>query len=344
MNDHRPHNRQSHYITIVVPAYNAADTIGPCLKALLSQSLPQEKYEIIVVDDGSSDGTAAIARGHGVRVISQPQQGPAAARNTGLQQAQGDIVLFTDADCCPTPTWIEEMITPFADPEVVGVRGVYLSRQEELIARFVQLEYEDRYDRMRDREYIDFIDTYSAGYRRDVLLANGGFETAFPRASVEDQELSFRLARQGYKMVFAPRAQVYHLHNRSWPEYAARKFNIGYWKALLILWYPERMISDAHTPQMLKVQIALIGLAGLSLLISPFWRHSLEAAGGLLTLFLLSTLPFFHKALHKDLKVALISPLLLALRAAALGAGFCLGAMSFALNRRHRQTRQSGAS
>jgi lipopolysaccharide/colanic/teichoic acid biosynthesis glycosyltransferase/GT2 family glycosyltransferase len=312
-------------ITVVVPAYNAAETIGPCLGALLAQSLPRSAYEIIVVDDGSSDGTRAIATRSGVRLLSQPNQGPAAARNAGILQARGEIILFTDADCAPTPTWIDEMVKPFVDPEVVGVRGTYLSAQRELVARFVQMEYEDRYDRMRERERIDFIDTYSAGYRRDVLLANGGFDVSFPMASVEDQELSFRLARKGYKMVFAPGAQVYHLHDRSCWEYAARKFNIGYWKALLASWYPERMVSDAHTPQVLKAQIGLMGLAALTALAVPLWRSTAWAAGGSLVLFLLTAVPFLSKAARKDPAVALAGPLLLALRAMALGIGFSLG-------------------
>jgi lipopolysaccharide/colanic/teichoic acid biosynthesis glycosyltransferase/glycosyltransferase involved in cell wall biosynthesis len=317
-------------ISVVIPAYNAARTMDRCLKALCSQSLPGREYEVVVVDDGSSDATADVAKGYGACVLQRRHLGPAAARNAGLRQAQGEIVLFTDADCAPTPTWIEEMVKPFADPDVIGVRGVYLTRQRALVARFVQMEYEDRYDRVSGRERIDFIDTYSAGYRRDVLLTNGGFDEAFPTASVEDQELSFRLARKGYKMVFAPGAQVYHLHDCSCWEYAARKFNIGYWKALLTRWYPERMVSDAHTPQVLKAQMALIGLAGLALLAAPAWLESLWLAAVLLVAFMISTLPFLWKAAEKSLMVAVASPFLLALRAAVLGIGFCVGRVSFA--------------
>ena len=318
-------------ISVVVPARSAAEIVGACIEALLDQSMPRERYEVIVVDDGSTDGTAAIARGYGVRVLSQPWQGPAAARNMGSRKARGELLLFTDADCEPTRTWIEEMVEPFGDSDVVAARGTYLTRQRELVARFVQMEYEDRYDRMRGRARIDFVDTYSAGYRRDVLLANGGFDVTFPTASVEDQELSFRLARKGYKMVFAPQARVYHRHDRSWSEYARRKFSIGYWKALLTQWYPERVVSDSHTPQVLKVQVVLIGLAGLALLTSPLWQAGPWIAGGLLALFLITGLPFLFKAASKDLKVTLISPLLLALRAAALAAGFSAGKVRFAL-------------
>jgi len=321
--------------SVIVPAYNAAQTIEECIEALLKQSAPQDEYEVILVDDGSTDGTTTLAQSYGVQVLTQHHCGPAAARNAGAGEATGEIILFTDADCAPTRMWIEEMTRAFAaDPEVVGVKGTYLTRQRELVARFVQIEYEDRYDRTARQERIDFIDTYSAGYRRDVFLANGGFDTTFPTASVEDQELSFRLARKGYRMVFAPEARVYHRHDVSLGEYTRRKFNIGYWKALLTQWHPERLVRDSHTPQTLKLQIVLLGLGALSLLAAPQWPRSLWIVGGMASLFLVSAFPFVAKAATKHLAVAAVSPFLLALRATSLGLGFALGKARFAATRK----------
>lgn len=321
-------------VSVIIPAHNAAQTIEECIEALLNQSVPPEEYEVIIVDDGSIDGTATLAQSQGMQVITQPHRGPAAARNLGASQARGDILLFTDADCAPMQTWIEEMTRPFADPEVVGVKGTYLTRQRKLVARFVQIEYEDKYDRMARQERIDFVDTYSAGYRRKVFLANGGFDTTFPTASVEDQELSFRLARKGYQMVFAPKARVYHHHDASLGEYIRRKFNIGYWKALLTQWHPERLVRDSHTPQILKLQIILLALGALGLLAVPLWPRSLWMTAGLASLFLVSTLPFIVKAARKDLTVAFVSPPILGLRAVSLGLGFAVGKARFAATRK----------
>ncbi len=112
--------------------------------------------------------------------------------------------MFTDADCAPAPTWVAALSAVFHDPTVAGARGVYRTREHGLVPRFVQLEYSSKYERITRSETIDFIDTYSAAYRHDVFMAIRGFDVAFPTPSVEDQEFSFRLARKGYKLVFAP--------------------------------------------------------------------------------------------------------------------------------------------
>ena len=312
-------------ISVIVPAYNVEDTLGNCLAALQAQSVNSDRYEIIVVDDGSSDKTAEVALRYGVRPIGQPNGGPAAARNRGAQAALGDLLLFTDADCEPTSDWIAQMASAFCTPEVVGAKGVYQTRQKALVARFVQLEYEDRYAGMVRQECIDFVDTYSAAYRREVFLANGGFDTFFPTASVEDQEFSFRLARKGYRLVFIPQAVVYHRHDITLREYGRRKFSIGYWKAFLLQEHPERMAGDSHTPQVLKAQILLTGLLIPLLLLTPFWKSARWSALSVVACLFLTGVPFLVRAARRDPAVALVGPVLLVWRALTLGAGLAAG-------------------
>ena len=312
--------------SVVVPAYQAEQTIGRCLEALAHQTVSRGCYEILVVDDGSTDGTAARVQAHSnVRLLTQNHKGPAAARNAGVEHSQGEIVLFTDADCEPLPDWIERMGAAFVDG-VVGAKGAYLTRQGELVARFVQIEYEDKYERMAGEPTIDFVDTYAAAYRRDILIAEGGFETAFPVASVEDQEFSFRLARRGYRMVFVPEARVYHWgHARDAWSYARKKFRIGYWKVMVHRRHPDKLLRDSHTPQTLKAQILLVGLAGLGLAGGLAWPVFWAASGILALLFLLSAIPFVWSAWRKDAQVGLVAPGLLLVRALSLGMGFAAG-------------------
>jgi cellulose synthase/poly-beta-1,6-N-acetylglucosamine synthase-like glycosyltransferase len=319
-------------VSVIVPAYNAAATVGACLQALASQSLPGRSYEVIVMDDGSSDMTREIVGLYDVRLIEQPHKGPAAARNRGVMEANGEIVLFTDADCEPTKNWISEMVAPFELLEVVGVKGAYRTRQRGIIPRFVQCEYEERYERMAKRRRIDFIDTYSAGYRREVFLREKGFDVRYPSASVEDQEFSFRLAERGYKMVFNPRAVVYHQHPETLAAYFGRKFNIGYWKLMVLERHPRKSVGDAHTPQSLKVQmgvvvllIPVVALALLSGLMLPAFVVVFS--------FLVSVLPFTVKALLRDPLVGVVSPPLLFVRSVALILGLMKGCWDFLLYR-----------
>ena len=177
-----------------------------------------------------------------------------------------------------SPAGSQRSATPFADPDVAGAKGTYLSKQRSIVARFTQLEYEDRYDRMAGSDRIDFIDTYSAAYRRDIFLANGGFDSRF--LINEDQEFAFRLAEKGYKLVFAPAAQVYHQHNRTLTQYIRRKFKIGMWKVRVTRQHPTQVVRDSHTPGALKAQL-LLAAAGLALIVvaslagimlrSPWW-------------------------------------------------------------------------
>ena len=310
-------------ISVVVPAHNAAETIDGCIHALRRQTLDPGSYEIIVVDDGSSDETRLRAEVEGATVLYQERAGAAAARNAGIDAAQGEIVCLTDADCRPRPDWLAQITDPLRNPEIVGCKGTYATTQTELVARFVQLEYEDKYDLMSEQEFIDFVDTYSAAYRREVLLANGGFDDRI--SFVEDQELSFRLAARGYKMRFQPTAVVEHEHSSTLVGYFSKKFSIGFWKAQIVRRYPERGFKDSHTPQVLKIQMALVAMILPALLASLAAKVSVFVAAGLLAAFLATTIPFVAKAWSKDRAVALYAPFFLAVRAVALGLGYTWG-------------------
>lgn len=312
-------------ISVIIPVYNGRQTLADCLQALQNQTHPPD--EVIVVDDGSTDDSAMIAGRFGVKVLQQINAGPAAARNRGAVAATGDILLFTDADCIPAPHWVERMQAAFADPRIAGAKGEYRTHQRELVARFVQQEYQDRYDRMAGKTTIDFVDTYSAGYRRELFLAAGGFDASFPTASVEDQEFSFRLAKQGHRLVYVPGAVVYHQHDRTMGQYCHRKYWIGYWKAVVTSRYPAKLTADSHTPQILKGQMGLAGLGGVFILGGDFFgsHHSLWLGGLAWVLLLVSGLPFYLKILRRDASVLLLAPLMLFLRAWALSLGFLIG-------------------
>lgn len=310
-------------ISVIVPAYNAADTIEECLNALLDQTIPRRQYEVIVINDGSTDRTEAIARKYDVRLVSQPNRGRAEAKNAGIRAARGELLLFTDADCVVPERWMEEITAPFANREVVGVAGTLRTAQRNIVARFAQFEYETKYEIMARNKSVDIVDTASAAYRKQVFTENGLFDTSLFTA--EDTDFSFRLAHRGYKIMFARCAAVFHRHPETIIEYARRKWGYGYCRTVLYRRYPRKLVVDRRTPQSQKIQAGLALLLGASVLGLALSRWFLGITASLVALFAASTLPFCIKAAKKDRTVALIAPLLLFVRAAAGGLGVAMG-------------------
>jgi cellulose synthase/poly-beta-1,6-N-acetylglucosamine synthase-like glycosyltransferase len=219
------------------------------------------------------------------------------------------------------------MLAPFSEPKVAGAKGVYRTRQTRVIARFVQIEYEDKYRLMSPERDIDFIDTYSAAFRRDRFLEMGGYDTSFPVACAEDVELSYRMSSRGWKMKFVPDAMVCHTHPDRLASYLRKKYKFAYWRMLAVRKNPAKGVKDSHTPQIMKLQL----LVAPALLVAGFLdiatRPRFPATLIVLSAFLFSTLPFVLRAMAKDVAVGLMSPLLLAARAGAQFLGATRGAI-----------------
>jgi len=310
-------------VSVIVPVYNSEKTIRRCLDSLLNQKYEGE-YEVIIVDDGSKDATASIvAQYKNVKLFRQANTGPAGARNKGASEAKGDIILFTDSDCEVSPNWINEMVMPIREnQDIVGVKGTYKTKQKEFISRFVQMEYEDKYDKMKKERYIDFIDTYSAGFKKDVFWAAGGYDLSFPVACAEDVDLSYRLANQGYKMVFNPAASVFHTHPDKLQNYLNKKYKFAYWRVKAVEKTPDKILKDSHTPFTMKLQVVLIPLIFLAIpfsLVNPYILPALSGA------YLITTVPFTIKAVKKDPFVGIFSPFVLFLRSVSQFLGLAGG-------------------
>ncbi len=313
-------------VSVIIPAYNAERTLPYTLRALQNQTIPRDLYEVIVVDDASTDGTAAVAREFGVKYRLQNKEGPAAARNLGVRISRGDVILFTDADCIPKEDWIEKMIKPLEDPQVAGVMGRYLTRQKEKCARFVQLEFEERFQILKGFDNIDLVPSFAAAFRRSIFEEVGGFDAHYPLANNEDVELSYKIAARGYQMVFADDAIVYHRHPATWKKYFAIKFSRAFWRTLVYKKFPGKILKDTYTPQSLKAQIftaCLFIFSFLAFIISSYW--GIAAAGITLGLYLLSCLPFIRRTYAMDHGMALLAPLILFAKAIIFGWGVFLG-------------------
>ncbi len=271
-----------------------------------------------------------ILKGSSLILLRQAPLGPAAARNTGAVAASGTYLLFTDSDCIPDKGWIESLCSAL-DAGAAGVKGVYRTEQQNWVARLVQAEYEEKYVFMSRFETIDFIDTYSAGFRRDVFLGYGGYDERFYYPSVEDQEFSFRLSAGGERMVFCSDAVVCHRHADSLRRYAYKKARIAFYKALILRLHPERTKGDTHTPPSLMFQLPLVLILMAGLVLSGWHPVFLPVSLFAAVLFAATCRKTIQQASTSapDLRIAV--PVLMLIRALSLAVGLFAGIVRFHL-------------
>lgn len=311
--------------SVVVPVYNAVHTLPALLNSLATQQDAPD-FELVLVDDGSTDAIESVVNDFQaefpVNFIRQGKnQGPGVARNTGIFNAVGEIVVFTDADCCPEKDWLKKMTDPFADPVVVGVKGVYKTFQTDLWARLAQVEFVERYELLESKPEIDFIDTYSGAYRKEALIRVGGFNTTYRHADNEDVDLAFRVKKSGGRFVFVKDAVVFHLHREGWWNYARLKYGRGFWRMKVYGEHLEKAGNDSYTPTSLKAQLLLCFLL-------PFFLFSSRRRFIWKTAWFFSCVPLLRIAFEKSADLTLMVPVFCLVRGISILFGMASGGMA----------------
>ncbi len=314
-------------ISVVVPVYNASDTILPLLEALKGQTI--KKFEVVCVDDGSTDDSPIKIKnfkGMKIRLFSQENKGPAFARNLGAQKARGDVIVFIDSDCLPRKDWLGKMTAPLKD-NAVGVMGVYETHNKEsMVARYVGYEIDRRHSGMGN--HIDFISTYSAAYRRDIFLKFGGFDTSFRTANAEDTELSYRIRKAGYMLALARDAVVLHRHPSKIRSYLGQQFSRGYWRTLMYAKHPKKFVSDSYTGYEVPVQTVLVFFFFISL-IWFFVSINIFLFVASIILLMISNIGYGIYAAKKEPGMLLIAPVFASLRSISGFIGAIFGVREF---------------
>ena len=253
-------------VSVVIPAYNDERTIGETVAHSLSQTKGSLQVEVIVVDDGSTDDTAAVAESAGATVIRQQNAGPAAARNRGWQSATGRFICLTDSDCIPTAGWLENLLDGFTDSHVGAVAGSYeIANPGSWLARWVHREIMERHKRMP--AFVRAFGSYNVAIPRHVLQATGGFDPLYRRASGEDNDLSYRIIKKGWRIAFRPQAKVAHYHPERLWSYLMQQYHHGFWRAKMYKDHPDMTGGDDYTRLRDRIEpILVLGILGLSLL------------------------------------------------------------------------------
>jgi glycosyltransferase involved in cell wall biosynthesis len=256
-------------LSVIVPAYNSEKTIGITLKSLLESSLPKSDFEILVIDDGSKDGTVKVAKQFkGIKVFARKHLGPAAQRNFGAKTAKADIIFFTDSDCVVPKDLLRRALDNFKKQDIAGVGGVYKTlNKESFIARYVG--YEIGYRHEKEGQYTDFLGTYCCAYKREIFLSFGGFDEKFLTSSGEDPELSFRISRT-HRLLMDKRMFVYHPHPATLSKYLRNQYQRAYWRVLMYKRFPNKILGEGYTGMEIPLASFFITMAILSLVLSVF--------------------------------------------------------------------------
>ena len=214
-------------ISVIIPAWNACNTIHSCLDSISRQTvLPSE---VLLVDDGSTDNTAAIAKEYNISLLSTGgRKGPATARNIGAAAATGDVILFLDSDVIVPADLIEKTAAHFTDESVWAVQTLYtpVCPAENSVSQYQNYYYYYSLNRMPEGQTATFA-TWCSAVRRHRFTEIGGFNIRIPEPTVEDEELGYTIVESGGFIILDKTIQVTHLASYSLAQFTSRRLRMS---------------------------------------------------------------------------------------------------------------------
>lgn len=232
------------FISVAICSYNGSATVRDTLEALKQLDYPN--FEVVVVNDGSTDNFAAIVKEYPVRLISTVNRGLANARNTAAQHARGEIIAFIDDDAYPDPHWLHYLAAAYESSNHAGIGGPNIAPDEDgAVAHCVANSPGGPVHVLTTDETAEHIPGCNMSFRRDVYLAVGGCDPVY-RAAGDDVDLCWRIQEAGYTIGYHPAALVWHHRRSSLKAYWKQQKGYGKAESLLENKWPQKYNSFGH--------------------------------------------------------------------------------------------------
>jgi glycosyltransferase involved in cell wall biosynthesis len=248
------------FVSVVIPVRNGVALIGDCTDSVLAGDYPPERREILVVDNGSTDGTAAAIRSRPVTYLHEPRPGASNARNRGIAAARGEIIAFLDGDCIASPGWLTALTHPFADPDVGCVAGELGHAPASTAAERQATRMFGSWQRFGVSADPPYAITANAAYRRSVLDEIGHFDPRMTRA--QDVELGLRFSELSpLRLAYAEEALARHRHHSTHRGFFRQQLGWSYGAGLVAAKHRALDGRPSAPPQLAAVAVALRGVA-----------------------------------------------------------------------------------
>lgn len=232
------------FISVIVCSYNGSATIRECLSEILKLDYPS--FEVIVVDDGSTNGLPEIVKEFPVKLFSYPNNGLSHARNTGMHHATGEILAYIDDDAFPDPHWLQYLAYSFRNSDHACIGGPNIAPSDDgFIATCVANAPGGPVHVLLSDEIAEHVPGCNMSFRKDVLMKIGGFDPVF-RSAGDDVDVCWRIQNSGRTVGFHPSALVWHRRRNSFKAYWRQQKGYGKAEALLEAKWPEKYNSLGH--------------------------------------------------------------------------------------------------
>ncbi|MDI6765238.1 MAG: glycosyltransferase [Bacteroidota bacterium] len=269
------------FVSIIVPVFNSSCTLDLCIQALLNQNYPKSNYEIIMVDNNSTDDSVDIIKKYPVSLyFEKKKQTSYAARNQGIKNSKGEILCFTDSDCITDNNWIAELVKCFSEPNIGGIGGPILAYEPTTqVEKYI--DENSLVTHSKKTHFLPFAATANAAYRRIIFEEAGLFEDKFITGS--DMEMSWRMqSKTHFSMGFTEKAIIFHKHRTNLKDFTFQRRRNGLASIIHATMfginkeYPNERYSNKFIKQRLSTELKgfIKNFLKVIRIIISKWNHS----------------------------------------------------------------------